>query len=159
MRKGVSDLHRRGQVSQACNDRYLDGLAAASLEEKLKETAGDICEPTMKNGRRYRAMNPWQQEDYTLLEFLAQGERTINGFRNRDLRTTLYPECERKGSKDRKRASNRVTRRIMLMRAHGLIKKVPKTNRYVLTAKGRTIVTAVLAASHAGTEQLMDLAA
>src|SRR3989337_1567671 len=37
MRKGVSDLHRRCEVSQQCKDRYGDALAAAQVEEKLKK--------------------------------------------------------------------------------------------------------------------------
>jgi hypothetical protein len=43
MRKGVSDMHRRGEISQACNDRYIDHLASASLHETLLQTASDIC--------------------------------------------------------------------------------------------------------------------
>jgi hypothetical protein len=36
MRKGISDLHRRAQVSQAANARYLDYLAAADISETLR---------------------------------------------------------------------------------------------------------------------------
>ena len=84
MRKGVSDLHRR---SQACNERYLDHLAAADLSETLLQTAGDVCKPIVKKGRRHRALNPFKPEDFQILEFLARGENHINGFRNRDLRS------------------------------------------------------------------------
>ena len=41
--KGVSDLHRRCEVSQQCNDRYGDALAAAQVEEKLKEVVRGAC--------------------------------------------------------------------------------------------------------------------
>ena len=43
MRKGVSDLHRRCEVSRQCNDRYGDALAAAQVEEKLKEVVCGAC--------------------------------------------------------------------------------------------------------------------
>ncbi len=33
MRKGVSDLHRRCEVSNQCNERYADSLAMAQLEK------------------------------------------------------------------------------------------------------------------------------
>ena len=41
MRKGVSDLNRRAQISQASNERYLDHLAAAaaSTEQLMKSAA------------------------------------------------------------------------------------------------------------------------
>jgi hypothetical protein len=159
MRKGVSDLHRRGQVSQACNERYLDSLAAASVNETLQQTAGDICSPVIKPGRRHRALNPFNAQDLNLLQFIARGEMQLNGFRNRHLRSWLYPERRDEDSDSRRRASGRVTRRIRLLRAHGLVKKIPRSHRYVLTAKGRKVATAILAASSADTEQLMEMAA
>ena len=78
MRKGVSDLHRRCEVSQQCNKRYTDALAAAQVEEKLKEVVTGACNKVVKEGKRYRGLNPWQQEDYRLLMFLAKGENSIN---------------------------------------------------------------------------------
>jgi len=159
MRKGVADLHRRSQVSQACNERYLDYLASANLNETLQKTAGEICSPVVKKGRRHRALNPWRPEDFRILEFLARGENHINGFRNRDLLVWLYPR-DPQGDKDtRRRASARATRRIGLLRAHGLVRKVPKESRYVLSAKGRKVAAAILAASSADTKQLMAMAA
>lgn len=49
MRKGVSDLHRRAQVSQGCNQRYAENLAAASIKQTLLQTAQNICSHTVKN--------------------------------------------------------------------------------------------------------------
>jgi hypothetical protein len=159
MRKGVSDLHRRSQISQACNERYLDHLAAADLGETLRQTAGDICSAVIKKGRRHRAFNPFQLEDYQILEFLARGENHLNGFRNRDLRAWLYPHIAPTDKDAQRQASGRTTRRIALLRAHSLAKKVPKENRYVLTEKGRKVASAILAASAADTKQLMEMAA
>jgi hypothetical protein len=159
MRKGVGDFHRRGQVSQACNERYLDGLAAVSLQETLQETAAGICKPVKRKTHRYRAFNPWRPEDFALLQFLAEGRNAINGFRNRDLREHLFPSLLQAEPQDQRRGAGKVTRRIQLLRAHGLVKKVPRSHRYLLTAKGRKVVAAILAASSAHTQQLMDLAA
>lgn len=160
MRKGVSDLHRRAQVSQACNDRYAEHLAAAAVNETLHQVAADVCRPVRRKKRRFRALNPWAPEDYEILRFIAAGEHTVNGFRNRDLRNHLYPETT--GNNDtahRNRLSGRVTRRLAMLRAHGLIKKVPRTTRYVLTAKGQKVSAAILAASAADSQQLMEMAA
>jgi len=160
MRKGVSDLHRRAQVSQACNERYGDHLASAAVTGTLKQLVGDLCGPVKSKGRRFRALNPWATEDFETLRFIARGENTINGFRNRDLRAWLYPQAGDGADPDAlRRLSGRVTRRLGLLRAHGLIKKVPRTTRYVLTAKGQQAATAILAASAAETQRLMEMAA
>ncbi|MDA1139966.1 MAG: hypothetical protein O3B01_15430 [Planctomycetota bacterium] len=160
MRKGVSDLHRRAQVSQACNARYGDHLASAAVTGTLKQLVGDLCGPVKSKGRRFRALNPWATEDFETLRFIARGENTINGFRNRDLRAWLYPQAGDGADPDSlRRLSGRVTRRLGLLRAHGLIKKVPRTTRYVLTPKGQQAATAILAASAAETQRLMEMAA
>jgi hypothetical protein len=159
MRKGVSDLHRRCQVSRQCNERYAEALATAQVQEKLKEVAGPACNHLVKDGKRYRGLNPWQQEDYRLLMFLAKGEHALNGFRNRDLRRWLYPEAEGAAKEQRKKYSGRATRRIKLLRAHGLVRKVPKVNRYVLTEKGRKFSSALLTASALDIKQLTEMAA
>jgi hypothetical protein len=39
-------------------------------------------------------------------------------------------------------------------RAHGLIKKIPRTHRYLLTAEGRTAIAALLAARQASPRRL-----
>src|SRR5271165_2759904 len=50
-------------------------------------------------------------------------------------------------------------RHFALLRAHGLLRKLPRTHRYQLTAKGRRIITALLAACYADVEQLTKIAA
>ena len=157
MRKGVSDLHRRAEVSQASNERYLDHLAAANVAESLRETVGDICKRARKDGKSYRAINPWNPEDFQTLQYLAYGEHQLNGFVNKALCEELHGKA--KNAVEQKRLGAKTSRRLRLLRAHGLIRKVPRANRYQLTDKGRRVAAAVLAASSANTEQLMNIAA
>lgn len=159
MRKGVSDLHRRCQVSQQCNERYGDALAAAQVQEKLKEVVAGVCNKIVKEAKRYRGLNPWQEEDYRLLTFLAKGENAINGFRNHDLREWLYPESKKADRDMQKKYAGRTTRRIKLLRVHGLIRKVSKANRYVLTEKGQKFSSALLTASALDIKALTEMAA
>ncbi len=63
-----------------------------------------------------------------MLMFLAKGENAINGLRNHDLRKWLYWESEQAGKDQQKKYSGRTTRRIKLLRAHGLIRKIPRAN-------------------------------
>jgi hypothetical protein len=159
MRKGVSDLHRRCEVSQQCNARYADALIVSQIQDKLKELAAGACNKVVKDGKRYRGLNPWQDEDYRLLTFLGKGENAINGFRNHDLRKWLYPESEKADETGQKKYSGRTTRRTKLLRVHGLIRKVPKANRYVLTEKGQKFSCALLTASVLDIKALTEMAA
>ena len=52
-----------------------------------------------------------------------------------------------------------MTRQLRLLRAHGLIRKVSHTHRYVLARTAAVTIDALLAARHANTEQLQQLAA
>ena len=159
MRKGVSDLHRRCEVSDKCNERYGDSLAMAQVQEKLKEVVSPACNKVKKKGKRYRGLNPWQEEDYRLLTFLAKGENALSGFRNKDLRGWLYPESKSLSKQEQKRYSGRTTRRIKLLRIHGLVKKVANENRYTLTAKGQKFAVALINASAVDIKGLTEMAA
>ena len=75
----------------------------------------------------------------------------------RDLRQLLFPG--RHSQKTDKRYAGMVTRQLRLLRAHGLIKKIPHSNRYQLTQRGRMLITAVLAARDADMLALTKLAA
>lgn len=159
MRKGVSDLHRRCQVSQQCNERYSDALSVAQVNEKLKEVASSACNKVRKKGKMYRGLNPWNNEDYRLLMFLSKGENAINGFRNKHLRQWLYPQSEKVDNIQLNKYSGRTTRRIKLLRIHGLIRKVPRANRYVLTDKGQKFSYALMTASAIDIKALTEMAA
>jgi hypothetical protein len=161
LRKGVADLHRRCQISDAANERYGDALAAAVVEEKLGEVVKGACGRVRKDGRAYRALNPWNELDSKLLTFLGRGEWAIQGFRNKDVRAMLAPtgKALAQDEAQRRRWSAKATRCLRLLRAHGLIRKVSRTSRYMLTDLGRKFTTALLSASATDVKTLMELAA
>jgi len=159
MRKGVSDLHRRCELSDQCNERYGEALASAQVQEKLQEVVTPACNRIRKDGQSYRGLNPWQEQDYQLLRFLAQGQQALNGFRNKDLRRWLYPQSADADQRQRRRYAGRTTRSIKLLRVHGLIRKVAKENRYTLTAKGQKFASALMSASAVDIKGLTNLAA
>jgi hypothetical protein len=158
MRKGIADLHRRAQVSQAANDRYLLALACVEDTTSLGQLASRLCRPVRCNGRRVRALNPYAPADADLLQALSRGEFTLNGLRNRDLRALLFAHAPTSKREQRRHAAV-VSRKLALLRAHGLIRKVSGTHRYHLTEHGRIVVTALLTARNASTDTLTKLAA
>lgn len=153
LRKGVADVQRRAQVSQAANERYLAELAAASETTSLADLTESLCHRVKFAGRYVRGLNPLAGDDAQLLAAVHRGEFTINGFRNRDLQPLLYAKPAQDPA-EKRRQSGAITRRLRLLRAHGLIKKIPKTHRYHVTDHGRLAITALLAARQANTLQL-----
>jgi hypothetical protein len=158
LRRGIADLYRRAQISQAANDRYLDSMAAVEDSTELGTLASQLCQPAQWEGRRVRALNPFSVEDAALLAAVSRGEFTINGFRNRDLRPLLCGTSEVTAAESRRQASA-ITRKLRLLRGHGLIRKVPKTHRYLLTKRGQSAIAALLAARQANIQKLSQLAA
>ena len=152
LRKGVPDLYRRAEVSQAANNRYLNALASANDTEPLGKFTETLCRPTTWKDKRVRAINVYAPDDLALLKATSRGEFNINGFRNRDLRNILYSQDPEITAKQKRCQSAAVTRKIRLLRAHGLIKKVAKTNRYLLTAHGSKAITALLASLNASSD-------
>ena len=153
LRRSVTDLPRRAEVSRAANHRYLDALASTHVGTPLAQAAAPLCRPVTHQGRRYRALNPLNPADAALLRALSRGEWTIRGLRNRDLQLLLYP-----GPPSDKKAARRrgaaVGRKLRLLRAHGLIRKLPHTHRYLVNPSARPILTALVAAQQASTEKL-----
>ena len=153
MRKGIADLHRRAEVSQRANERYLDALASVDESATVAELAGDVTRPVQWKGQRVRALRLLEEEDSTLLEAIGRGEFVINGLRNRDLQRLLFDKAA-ESPKETKRRSARVSRQLRMLRAHGIIQKVPRTHRYQVTAAGRKVITAILTARQATVAQL-----
>jgi hypothetical protein len=157
LRRGVADLWRRGQISQAANARYLEALASVTGKTPLRQEAEPVCKPCTIDGHRYRALNPWSAQDGALLEAVSRGEFALAGLRNRDLRRLLYPRTGTEEQERRRGAA--ITRKLALLRAHRILRKVPGTHRYQVTEAGRRILTALLAARQADIDQLTKMAA
>lgn len=150
LRKGVADIHRRSDISQAANERYLEALATVDESRSLAELAQAVCQPVTWQGKRARALNPLAPEDGRLLEAVNRGEFAINGFRNRDLRRLLFSTPAQDEPEERRRSAA-ISRKLRLLRAHGLIHKIAKTHRYQLSPHGRDVINALLAARQAST--------
>jgi hypothetical protein len=158
MRQGVADLHRRAQVSQAANERYLDALSAVDTSTPFGQLIRRVSRPTTWEGKPVRALRPWAEDDVALLQAVARGEFRLRGFRNRDL-CPLLGLPERRDPVLRRRQRARVTRKIRLLRAHGLIRKLGTAHRHVLTRKGHDMIPAILTAQRITLQQLERLAA
>lgn len=153
MRKGVADTWRRAELSQRANERYLDTLTAADTSQRVGDLLAKVSRRVRWKGRSVRALRPSDPLDLELFRLLGSGQFALEGLRNRDVRKALHPRPTREKAETR-RLSARATRLLRLLRAHGLVRKIPRTHRYQVTRKGREISAAVLASQAATVEQL-----
>lgn len=155
LRKGAADLYRRAEVSQRSNDAYLDALAAVDDATPCSQLFDAVSRPVLDGARRYRALRLGEPDDLVLLQAICRGEFATAGFRNRDLRPLLYPGGRRASPDELRRLCARTSRRLRLLRVHGVTRKIPKTHRYRITERGQLLTAALFAAREANIKQLL----
>lgn len=157
LRQGVADMTRRAHLSHAANRRDLEARSTIDADTPLSRVADPLCRPVRDTrGRRHRALHPLAPDDAQLLQAVSRGEFAITGLRNRDIRRALFGDAATPD--ERRRQAGRVTRKLRLLCAHGLIRKIPSTHRYLLTKNGLTAIRALLAARNATLHQLVPAA-
>ena len=156
LRRTVADVPRRAEISRAATHRHLEALSVVQLKTPLAQEAGKVCRAKRKQGHRYRALRPFG-DDALLLQSVNRLEYAIAGFHNQDIRKELYPPTLCPKLKRKQTAA--VTRKLALLRAHGLIRRVPGRHLYHVSAKGRRVITALLTARNASVEDLTKMAA
>ncbi len=152
MRRGIADLHRRAEVSQKAAERYADALASVDDTRRLGELTKNLEQGTKWQGRSIRGLRILG-EDHPLLLAVNRGEFNLNGFRNRDLQRVLYGGKPADAAEGKHRCTA-MSRKLRMLRAHGLIKKVSHTHRYLLTDLGRVAIAAISAAQQATVAEL-----
>jgi hypothetical protein len=158
LRRGIADLQRRAEVGRRAAERYLDALASVDQDTTLDEVLRRLGQPQYWHGRRVRALHPFAPDDGQLLQVISRGEFTLNGLRNRDLQRLCFAQPAATSTEARRRSAW-ASRKLRLLRAHGLLNKLAGTHRYQLTKAGRSATTAILTALHSSIRQLTSLAA
>ena len=157
MRKGVADLYARCRFSQSCNERYLQALADLKISQPIQALFAHLTRSTRWSKARFRGLRPWCAQDQALIQAISQPEYHLKGFRNRDLLRTLYgPNLP---TSKQKALASRITYCIRLLRAHRLIKKIPRTHAYRLSRKGRQLLPPLIQIYHMDLQQLSEIAA
>lgn len=147
LRKSVAWLWKYAEVSFATNRRYLEALALVddpSLARKLLDRAS---RPQTFGRRRRRALQPISPQDQALFLAVLRGEHHLHGLSNRDLDRELHGASPTE-ARERRRRGARVTRLIQLLRAHGILKKIPGQRRYRITRQGLQLMGAAIYVRH-----------
>ena len=157
MRKGIADIPLRAAVSQQVNNRFMDNLASLQDTTPVGDFIRDTTRHVIKNGRRFRALDP-TGKDLEILQAISNPDFQITGLTNKMLRERLSSTCFGAQRTD-KQLSAKISRCLRLLRAHGIIRKLPRQNRYQLTIKGVRLTNMLNAFMAASTEDLLKMAA
>ncbi len=143
MGKSISNLYRYAEVAKSCNRRFLDSMTDVVPVKSTLDEIGKVCSGKKVNGKTVTGFNVWAPDVVLIMETICDGQYLINGFRNKDIRKSVFP-----GIKDPKKLSSRTSRLLKKLRQHGLVKKVPKSRRYHVTSKGRRIMGTLIELRH-----------
>ncbi len=143
MRKGIADLRRRIELSRSANGRYLEALAVVGEITPSHRLLDPLSRRLIIRNRSYRPLHPISPSDSRVFHVFLKGDYLIQGCRNRDLLNELEPGAE-KDQVAKRRASARISRLLSLMRAHGLIYKVPKTHLHRITKMGHEVMSTAI---------------
>lgn len=157
LRKGIADIAIRAQVADNVNNRFMEQMAAVKDDKPLSYILNEISRPSIKNGRRIRALDV-TGKDREFLQALSDPQFAVSGLANKNLRKKLLASPWAKDGTE-KQLSARLSRHLRLMRDHGLIRKLPNQRRYLLTPQGQTLTTALNALLSASIQQLVKIAA
>ena len=143
MNKGVVNLRRYAHVSRKANERYLEALSVVEDLGVGQKELERQCAPVTYRGRPRRGLQPLSGADQALFTAVLRGEFAVRGFRNRELAAHLFasPPVD---STERRRRCGQISRHIALLRAHGLLAKIPRSRRYRVTTLGQRFMTAAL---------------
>ncbi len=158
MRQSTADMYHRAEVSQKAVDRYCCALSTVDDSTSLEELTARIERRVRWKGRSVRAIHPFDPDDYALLKAVHRGEFNITGFRNRDLQSLLYSTPSKTRAEQRQRSAS-ISRKLRMLRAHGLIRKRSRSHRYDVSRNGQLILNALLAAHHLTVQQINAVAA
>jgi hypothetical protein len=139
MNKGVANFYRYHAVARAANQRYLDALAVVDFPSASGKQLDRASQPVKFHDRRCRGLNLLHPDEQRLFRAVMRGHWRLHGFRNRDLAQELYGTTPIPADEKRRRTV-KVCRHLQLLRAHGLIAKIPRSNRYRVTSKGDALM-------------------
>lgn len=141
MCKGIGNLPHYQSQAAACNRRYLEALSAVEDPTPSADSLRTLTERCRRQGRSSAGFNPARAEEAKLFAAVLAGDHIAQGFRNRDVRTSLFADSRGSG---RQRHSAAVGRLLKRLHVRGLVAKVPRSRRWRVTEAGRRTLSDVL---------------
>lgn len=120
MGKSIANLYRYVEISKAITKRYPVAMPEIDTDKVPEKKIMDVSAPKERNGMRYSAFNLLSRETITVLSAIASRDFILNGFDNKNIRQRIYENS------DNPKIVNKTTRLLAKLKAHGIIKKMPR---------------------------------
>ena len=137
MGKSVSNLYRYVEISKSIIKRYIEALPEINTDTVPLKEIEKVSNRLEQNNRVYSGFNILNEETLNVFYVISNAKFLINGFTNKTIREEIFNDNSQK-------TINKTTRLLSKLRAHGIIKKVAKKNKYYLTTDGRKILNSIL---------------
>lgn len=139
MGKSIANLYRYAEISKAANKRFLDSMQDIIPAKTIEKEINGVCSRKNVKGRTYSGYNVWSKDTLLLFEAISDGKYLIRGFTNREIRHSIVA-----AQPDSTKVKGQISREFSKLRAHGLIRKVPHSRRYLVSNKGRRVMGALI---------------
>ena len=87
------------------------------------------------------------EAEQRLFRAVLNGNHVLNGFRNADVAQNLFASPATTAH-ERRRRTAQISRKLQLLRAHGLITPLRNSYRYRITPKGNLVMNAAIYVRH-----------
>ena len=138
MGKSISNIYRYAEISKNIISRYINALPEVDINAVPISEIEKISSSVVVDNRKHTGFNILKKDTLKLFSIISNGKYVINGFTNKLIRVEYF---EHKVSN---KEINQMTRILSKLKAHGIIKKVARKNKYYLTTKGRNITNSIL---------------
>ncbi|MDO4962502.1 MAG: hypothetical protein Q4E75_00140 [bacterium] len=138
MGKSISNLYRYVEISKSITKRYIEALPEINTNEVPITEINKVSSSIIVNKRKYSGFNILEKDTIKLFSIISSEEYLINGFSNKLIRKKYFNE------EITKKEINKLTRLLSKLKAHVIIKKVARKNKYYLTTNGRKITNSIL---------------
>ncbi len=142
MNKGIANLYQYHAVARAANLRYLEALSVVADPTPSYQQAETLVRSRKVGGRSYAGFNPACLEDVRLFQAVLRGEHQLRGFCNADIRRPLLGDSP--CPLTRRRHAAIVGRKLKRLHVRHLIRKIPHTRRWEVTALGHHILGTIV---------------
>jgi len=150
--KAVGNFRRYQEIARSSNLRYLDALAPVKDPEVGYQQLRPLVQSQQHAGRRYAGFNVAKQDDIDLFAAVLAGEHVLHGFRSENIRERIHGAC--KDPVIRRRQAQAISRRLKRLHVRGLIAKIPRSHRWMVSAKGQRLLSKVIRLYHYGLSQV-----
>jgi hypothetical protein len=148
MNQGVCNLYHYREVALAANGRYLEALSVVDNPAPAYRQVEKVTKPVEKSGRSHAGFNPASEPDIKFFQAVLDGNNLVRGFRNADIRLALNEAID--DSLMRRRQSAATGRLLKRLRVRRLIRKVPRSRRWLVTRQRHRVLGAIVQLYHHG---------